>query len=122
MPTIPSVEADAPLVLIPGENVVATADLRPLIPKSAAGELLESIVAVTALEREPSGLTIDDAGDAVFDSSSISFWVDATSAAHGASYRITITFETRPADGPGDGSLDRTRKAVCPVVIRNRNL
>lgn len=121
MSSIPSVEALEPLVMVPGEKFVATADVRPLIPKSTAGALLESIVSLVDITSTPSGLTVDTHAQATFDSSTVSLWVDAAAAQHGASYTITITFKTRAA-GAGDGSQDRTRKAVCPVVIRSRNL
>lgn len=121
MPSIPSVVALAPIVLVPGEDLVATADVRTILPTSDDGALLESVVAVTQIVTAPSGLSVGAANEATFDSSSISFWVEAATAAHGAKYTITITFKTRAAGGPIDGSEDRTRKVVCPIVVREKD-
>ena len=121
MPDIPSVEALAPLVLIPGEHVFATASLTPLLPKDAAGEPTETVEECTLLTVTGSGLVIDDAGDVVVADTSLSFWVDATSAAHNQRFKIVATFKARPV-GAGDGSQDRTRKAILPVVIREKGI
>lgn len=121
MPDIPSVVALEPLILIPGEDLVASADLLPLIPKDAAGVATETVVQCTALAVTGSGLTIDDAGDVVVAASAISFWVDATSAVHGRKHMITATLKFRPV-GAGDGTQDRTRLAFLPVLIREKDI
>lgn len=121
MPEIASVEALEPLVLIPGEIVFATAELLPLVPKNSSGVAIETVVECTALTITGSGVTVDDPGDVVVEDESLSFWVDATSATHGQKFKIVATFKARP-DGAGDGSQDRTRKAILPVVIREKDI
>lgn len=121
MPEIPSVVALEPLVLIPGEELVATADLLPLIPQDADGVATETVVDCTALDVTGAGLTVDDAGDVAIANSAISFWVDATSAVHGRKHTITATLKFRPS-GAIDSSQDRTRKAFLPVLIREKDI
>lgn len=122
MPAVPVVEAIAPIVLVPGEKFVATADLRPLLPTNPAGDLVESIVSVAEVSVSPATpLVVSSAGEAVFDSTSIAVWLDATSTVHHTAFRVRITFTTRAADGPSDGSEDRTRVALCRVLVRDRD-
>jgi hypothetical protein len=123
MSSIPSVVALAPIVVVPGEKIYPAADVRGLMPNSNTGVELESVVSVVSIAVTPgTGLEVDTAEQASFDSSTISFWIDAAAATHGSSYTITITFKSRAAGGNPDGSDDRIRIAICPVLIRNQDM